>query len=99
MTCEHIKMGVGSTDKSFRAGATADCKTSIVVFLIECQKCGKKYFKEMENPLHLRLNGHRSDYSSRLTDKPVGKHFNELGHKFSDLTIMINEQMGTGGAA
>ena len=40
------------------------------------------------------INGHRSDYNHRLLDKPVGKHFNDPGHTFGDLTIMAIEQMG-----
>ena len=50
-------------------------------------------------PLHLKLNSHRSDYYRRLPDKPVGRHFNEPGHMFGDLTIMVIKQMGTASAA
>ena len=96
-TCAHIKVGVvfssAVTGVEFRARTTADCKTSNVVYLIECRKCKKQYVGETENPLHLRLNGHRSDYYRRLPDKPVGMHFNTSGHTFDDLTIMIIEQM------
>ena len=49
----------------------------------------KQYVGETKNPLHLRLNGHRSDYYRKLCDKPVGIHFNIPGHTFGDLTIMV----------
>ena len=64
-----------------------------IVYLIECRKCNKQYVGEIENPLHLRLNGHRLYYYQRLPDKPVGMHFNTPGDTFDDLTVMIIEQM------
>ena len=33
------------------------------------------YVGETENPLHLRMNGHRYDYYRKLPDKPVAEHF------------------------
>ena len=38
------------------------------------------------------MNGHRSDYYSKLSDKPVAEHFNMIGHSFEDLTVIIIEQ-------
>ena len=36
-----------------------------------------------QNPLHLRMDGQRSDYYQRLPDKPIAKHFyNTPGHTF-----------------
>ena len=71
-TCTHVKMGVrfssAANGETFRAWATANCKTSNIIYLIECQKCGKQYVGKTENPLHLRLNGHRSDYHRRLSN-------------------------------
>ena len=53
-TCAHIRMGVrfssAVTDEDFRARATADCKTSNVVYLIACQKCGKQCWGNGEPP-------------------------------------------------
>ena len=53
-----------------------------------------QYVGETENPLHLRMNGHRSDYYHRLPDKPVAKHFfNTPDHTFEDATIMIIKRL------
>ena len=52
----------------FWAWATADCKTSNEIYLIECQKCGKQYVGT-ENPFTITLNGHKSHYYLRLPDK------------------------------
>ena len=98
-TCAHIKIGVRfsstATGEDFRAWATANCKTSNRIYLIECQKCGKQCVGETKNPFHLRLKSHRSDYIVRLADKPVGKRFNESGSTFGDLTIMVIKKLGT----
>ena len=83
------------TNERFRANVDATCKSSNVVYLIECNQCKKQYVGETENPLHLRVNGHRSDYYRKLPDKPVAAHFNTLGHTFEDLTIMVIEELGS----
>ena len=96
-SCVHIKTGItfksAVTGENFRAQVTANCKTSNIVYLIECRKCNKQYVGETENPLHLRMNGHRSDYYRKLSDKPVAEHFNTIGHTFDDLTVMVIEEM------
>ena len=98
-TCAHVKMGTSFkstiTNERFRARVDATCKTSNVVYLIECTKCSKQYVGETENPLHLRMNGHRSDYYRKLPDKPVAVHFNTVGHTFENLTVMVIEQLGS----
>ena len=76
-----------------QARVTANCKTKNIVYLIECRKCKKQYVGEMKNPLHLRMNGHRSNYYRKLPDKPVAEHFNTIGHTFEDLTVMVIEQI------
>ena len=53
----------------------------------------KQYFRETKNPLHLQMNGHRSDYYAKLPDKPVADHFIIVGHTFEDLTLMVIEQI------
>ena len=82
-----------TTGERFYAKATANCKSKNVIYLIECNKCGKQYVGETENALHLRMNGHRSDYNRKLPDKPVAVHFNSVGHTFNDLSILVIEQM------
>ena len=98
-TCKHIKTGNNFTstarDETFFARVTATCKSANIVYLIECLKCKKQYVGETENALHLRMNGHRSDYYRKLADKPVAAHFNEPCHSFEHLSVMVIEQMGS----
>ena len=96
-TTTHIKVDTRfsstTTGEKFHAQATANCKTNNVVYLIQCNKCGKQYVGETENTLHLRMNGHQSDYNCKLPNKPVAVHFNSVGHTFNDLSITVIEQL------
>ena len=40
---------------------TATCKTTNIIYVIECQRCGKQYVGETEQALHERVNSHRSE--------------------------------------
>ena len=50
---------------------------------------------ETENPLHIRMNGHRSDINTRKLDKPVAAHFNQPDHSLNDLRVMGIEKIHT----
>ena len=89
-TCHHIKMmetfKSSVTGKMYKIKATVNCKTSNVVYVIQCNCCSKQYVGETENALHVRMNGHWSDINHpscinhpRL-EKPVAQHFNCNGH-------------------
>ena len=97
LTCQHIRSGtsVQSTvsGRTFRVHATANCKTSNVVYLIECSLCHVQYVGETRNALHIRMNGHRGDIYHRRLDKPVSAHFNSSDHNLQHLSIMVLEVM------
>ena len=101
-SCMHIRPGItfksATTGEKFQARVTANCRTKNIVYLIECRKCQKQYIGETENPLHIRMNGHRSDYYRKLPDKPVAEHFNLIGHSFEDMLVMVIEQIMAGSA-
>ena len=71
----------------------ANCKTSKIVYLIECRKCKKTICRGNGESLHLRINGHWSNYYRQLSDKPVAEHFNTIRHSFDDITVMVIEQL------
>ena len=89
------KTSVQSTvsGRTFRVHATANCKTSNVVYLIECSLCHVQYVGETRNALHIRMNGHRGDIYHRCLDKPVSAHFNSSDHNLQHLSIMVLEVM------
>ena len=64
-----------------------------MVYVIECKKWNKQYDGEMENALHMRMNGHQSDIKHQHLKKPVAAHFNSEGHSLQDLSIFVIEQI------
>ena len=78
-TCKIIKQDISftshTTGQTYRVRAAFTCKTRNVVYMIQCKKCGLQYVGETENPLHIRINGHRSDIRTKKLEKPVASHF------------------------
>ena len=52
-----------------------------------------QYVGETENALHIRMNGHRSDITTKKLDKPVAAHFNQPYHSLEDLRVMGIEKI------
>ena len=40
-----------------------------------------------KDPLHIRMNGHRSDSRTGKTEKPVAAHFTLPHHSINDLEV------------
>ena len=64
-----------------------------MVYMISCNKCNMQYVGETENALHIRMNGHRSDITTKKLDKPVAAHFNQPDHSLEDLRVMGIEKI------
>ena len=80
------------TGKSYKVKFHASCKSSNIIYLITCRRCGLQYVGETSQPLHARINGHRSDIVHRRTDVfPVAEHFNSGAHSVLDMTVMVIE--------
>ena len=81
-----------TTGKSFKVKIRASCKSSNVIYLITCRRCGQQYVSETGQPFHLRVNGHRFDIAHRRTDEsPVSSHFNSGPHTLADMCVMVIE--------
>ena len=52
-----------------------------------------QYVGETENALHIRMNGHRSDITTKKLDKPVAAHFNQPNHSYEDLRVIVIEKI------
>ena len=81
------------TGKEYPVKATANCKTSNVVYVIECKRCKKQYVGETENALHIGMNGHRLEFEHQWLDKPVASHFNCKDHSVEDFSISVIKQI------
>ena len=81
-----------TTGKVFKVNFRASCKSSNVIYLITCRRCGLQYVGETGQPLHMRMNGHRYDIAHRRTEEsPVAEHFNSGVHEELDMTVMAIE--------
>jgi len=67
-----------------------NCKTSNVIYAIECVVCQKQYIGETEQPFHNRMNLTRSQiYTKKKGALP--EHFNSCGHTVNSLETCILE--------
>ena len=81
-----------TTGKVFRVNFRPSCKSSNVIYLITCRRCGLHYVGETGQPLHMRINGHWYDIAHRRTEEsPVAQHFNSGAHGELDMAVMAIE--------
>ena len=81
-----------STRETFFSKVMVNCKSGDLVYLIECKRCKLQYVGETENPLHKRMNGHRSEHKCKLPEQ-VAVHYNLVDHSFNDLSVMVIENL------
>ena len=59
------------------------CKTTKVVYLLTCTKCGKQYFSETGDHVNQRMNGNRDDWKhKRFERSPAAEHLCSPEHNF-----------------
>ena len=87
--CKTCKMITPTQIAKSASGATIKlrcntcCKTTNVVYLITCTKCGKQYVGEIGEHVNQRMNGHRDDWKhKRFERSPVAEHFCSSEHDF-----------------
>ena len=71
-----------------------NCKSSRVIYLMDCLKCGKQYVGKSETPFNIRLNNHRKDVNSMTNTLSVSHHFRQANHSFNqDAKFTLIEQI------
>ena len=82
------------TKKTFNIRPNLNCKSSRVIYLMDCQKCGARYVGESETPFNIRLNNHRKDVQNLQVTLSVSQHFREANHSFNrDAKFTLIEQI------
>ena len=98
----HISTGTKfrstTSEENFCPRVDVTCKTTNVIYLIDCSRCKKPAVGETENALYVRLNSHRLAYTWKRPDKPE-VHFNTSGLMFEDVKIIVIKQMGLASTA
>ena len=83
-----------TTKKTYKIKGSYNCKTSNMIYLIQCTKCGMQYVGETGQCLHQRMNNHRADVTSKqLEGKPVGRH-DKPQHSVEDMKVTIIDYLG-----
>ena len=82
------------TGENFKLKIKASCKSSSVIYLITCRRCGHQCVAETGQPLHRRTNSHRFDIAHGRTDEsPVAEPFNGDSHSIADMTVMVIDEI------
>ena len=93
--CDNVfRCSVTGKQFIFHKEGNFSCKSSHLIYLITCSDCDVQYVGQTTQPLHVRLNAHRS-CAKRNPNTYLYKHFNELGHDFSKATIQIIDYIET----
>ena len=96
-TCRHTgvidKYKSSVTAKVDCIKASADCKTTNMVYVIECTKCVIQHVGAAKNALDIQMNGHQSNIKNQLLEKPVAKPFISIGHFLDNLSIFVAEKI------
>ena len=94
-----VYIGVGmlpsyTTGECFKVKVRAFCKSSSVIYLITCRRCGQQYVDETGQQLHFRINSHHFDIiHQRTEDSPVAAYFNNDAHSQEDMSVMVIDQL------
>ena len=87
------KFKSNQTKKTFKIYHGVNCKSSFVIYLLECYICNIQYDSKSETPFNIRLNNHRK-YVQNPNAIPAFKHFNRHDHDFNNHgKIIIIEQL------
>ena len=69
-------------------------KSSNIIYLITCRRCGQQYVGETGQPLHCRVNSHRFNIAHRRTEEsPEVEHFTGNGHSQAEIVVTVIDQL------
>ena len=81
------------TNRIFHIYHNLNCKSTYVIYLMECTKCKLQYVGEAETGFNIRLNKHRKDVW-KPDAIPASRHFSGKNHNFNThAKFILIEQM------
>ena len=82
------------TGQKFKMKFTASCRSSNIIYLITCTRCGEQYVGETGQPLQRRVNGHHFNVMHRRTEEfPMAEHCTSDGHSQADMVVVVIDQL------
>ena len=86
LCCEQVKdtedFKSNVTGKEYKIFHTVNCKSTFLIYLMECSICKIQYVGKSEWRLNRRINQHRNDVW-RIEGPPCDKHFQKQDHDFT----------------
>ena len=99
LCCRQVKSATTfksqQTNRSFDIFHNTNCRSSFVIYLMECRICHIQYVGKTETSFNVRLNNHRNNaYNPKPDTIPACKHFTDQQHDFNrDAKFTIIEQL------
>ena len=83
------------TKRMFKIFNKLNCKSSFIIYLMECTLCKIQYVGKAETPFDIRLNNHRKDTNGNNPKAiPASILFKQPGHNFNKYaTFTLIEQI------
>ena len=79
------------TNGTFKIFHKLNCKSSFVIYLMECTLCLIKYVGKAGKPFNIRQNNHRQNANGNNSKAiPASTHFKQPGHNFNKQTCKIH---------
>ncbi|XP_078579213.1 uncharacterized protein LOC144863692 [Branchiostoma floridae x Branchiostoma japonicum] len=89
-TCEHLEEGATfsshTTEESFQMKDSMTCRSTYIIYLISCNKCGLQYVGESKEELRTKFNSHIASITQNKTSA-LAKHFNSAGHSVKNVRV------------
>ena len=69
------------------------CQTKNAIYCISCSKCDQQYIGETDRSLQARFSEHKGYVLNKYLNKARGRHFNQPGHRISDMQATTIEKV------
>jgi hypothetical protein len=96
ITCQHVSQDtlIRGPKSTFVVKGHYSCITSNVIYCIKCSVCQELYIGETSRRLGDRFREHVYNARKKLFKSgEVSKHFNQTGHSFTDMEILVMLQI------
>ncbi|CAH1251664.1 TRIM3 [Branchiostoma lanceolatum] len=90
VTCEHLEEGATfsshATEESFQMKDSMTCRSTYIIYLVSCSKCGAQYVGETKEELRTKFSSHMASINQNKTSA-LAKHFNSAGHSMKNVRV------------
>ena len=95
VTCSYVLEGkeITNNNNKWKITKQVSCKTKNVIYMLQCEKCNKRYIGETEREFHERMKEHIGYARNMKLEKVTGNHFNLPGHGTHHMKFTIIEKV------